>query len=402
MIEIMLSEKMINEKDKNQTIEKKDEKQMQKKTLFKRKRWVFIGIILFSAAISLLGACEDNRPPDAGENQNPPPTVKDEKPLIPDSSWDCGMPGGIPSPESGELVFEADMTLGDIQDVGQTQYGQRHVLVISGGTVSGPDISAEVLDGGLDYQLTLSNGAMEIDQINTLKTSDGAHIYFRSCGASASTSDVRIVPDFEAPNSSAYSFLNTGKFVGTREVDLEGGTMKLKVYDVSNVEVDSSAAGVVKVAQPNNVPDQSWSCQETDTKEKGDKLFTETVTLGKTITVGDSKYGERKIMPITGGSIASGGKIAGKVLFGGADYQIYGSTSTDVYVDARYTIETDDGELIIVRNCGPLMPLMTLAPSFETRKDGNYSYLNDGRWQSGFPMPNLRQTQVKINIFEYP
>lgn len=37
---------------------------------------------------------------------DPPPQVEDNRTMIPDSSWDCSMPDGISSPESGELVFE--------------------------------------------------------------------------------------------------------------------------------------------------------------------------------------------------------------------------------------------------------------------------------------------------------
>ena len=51
-------------------------------------------------------------------------------------------------------------------------------------------------------------------------------------------------------------------------------------------------------------------------------------------------------------------------------------------LDARYTIETNDGELIIVRNCGLASGLV---PVFETRVDGKYAYLNDGLWLSSSP-----------------
>lgn len=109
-------------------------------------------------------------------------------------------------------------------------------------------------------------------------------------------------------------------------------------------------------------------------------------------------------MPITGGIVS--GAINGSVLFGGADYQLYtGANVTDIYLDARYTIRADDGELIIVRNCGPLATIVdsnivpTLAPSFETRAGSNYSYSNDGRWRSSIPVPNADQTAVQLKIY---
>jgi hypothetical protein len=302
------------------------------------------------------------------------------------------MPQGIPTPEKGELVFEADMTIGEIHDMGQTPYGRRHLIEITGGNVSGPDITAEVLAGGLDFQLTLSNGAMEIDQVNILKTSDNKYIYFRNCGAAADQSDVRIVPDFEAPNSSAYSFLNSGKFAGIRKVDMRNKTMKIKVYDVSSVRMDLSAAGAVNVTQPNDVPDQIWECREADPSERqGAELYTERVNIGSSIAVGNSKNGFRNIIPITGGTAT--GQIAGKVLFGGADYQIISAGGMEL--DARYTIETNDGELIIVRNCGLASGLV---PVFETRVDGKYNYLNESLWLSSSPSIGLGS--VTLTIYE--
>ncbi len=52
----------------------------------------------------------------AGAQQPPPKNV-----LIPHSSWACSMPDGIPSPESGAKVFEAEMKLDRIYDLGTTQ-----------------------------------------------------------------------------------------------------------------------------------------------------------------------------------------------------------------------------------------------------------------------------------------
>ena len=72
--------------------------------------------------------------------------------------------------------------------------------------------------------------------MNLLQTNDGVAIYFRNCGvAPDSSGTVRVVPDFEAPNASAYAWLNTGKFVGTRVLDPQKRTLTMTIYDVSNV-----------------------------------------------------------------------------------------------------------------------------------------------------------------------
>ena len=77
-----------------------------------------------------------------------------------------------------------------------------------------------MLTGGLDYELTLSTGAMELEEVLIYKTSDNVSIFVRNCGVAApGDSAIRIVPDIEAPTSGSYAWLNTTKLVGTRVVD---------------------------------------------------------------------------------------------------------------------------------------------------------------------------------------
>jgi hypothetical protein len=64
--------------------------------------------------------------------------------------------------------------------------------------------------------------------------------------------------------------------------------------------------------------------------------------------VGLNSRGLRRIIPITGGTV-EGPLINGKVLPGGADFQIVVSeTSADL--DARYMLELDSGEHVFVQN----------------------------------------------------
>jgi hypothetical protein len=52
--------------------------------------------------------------------------------IVPHESWSCGLPNGIPRPDTGSLLFEAEMTLDRVADIGRTQYGRRQVGVIQG------------------------------------------------------------------------------------------------------------------------------------------------------------------------------------------------------------------------------------------------------------------------------
>jgi hypothetical protein len=293
--------------------------------------------------------------------------------IVPDPSWTCGMPDGIPSPTGGTLVFSVSLTVSDTHDVGNTQYGKRRQLDVSGGTITGDKLKGTVMSGGLDYELTLSNGAMELEEVLIYKTSDNTSIFVRNCGVAASgDSVVRIVPDIEAPTSGSYSWLNTTKLVGTRTV--EGGKIKLDIYDVSK-----AVAGTTKVQlkDPQGVPNTSWDCVGGN-GSKGNSVFTENVTLGSSFSVSNAKRGSRNIIPITGGTTT--GKVAGKILNGGADYQLAASSGTTL--DARYTLAPSDGSFIIVRNCGPIDALV---PAFEAAVDGPYKFLNDGKFLSSSP-----------------
>jgi len=300
-------------------------------------------------------------------------SVSGDTTIVPDPSWTCGMPDGIPSPTTGTLVFSVSLTVSATHNVGTTQYGKRRQLDVSGGTITGDKLKGTVLSGGLDYELTLSTGAIELEEVLVYKTSDNTSIFVRNCGvAAAGDQVVRIVPDIEAPTSGSYSWLNTGKFVGTRVV--AGDKITLDVYDVSKAPAGGTK---LQLKDPAGVPNNSWDCVS-GSGSKGDSVFTENVTLGSSFSVSNAKRGSRNIIPITGGTTT--GKVAGKILDGGADYQLAGSSGTTL--DARYTLAPSDGSFIIVRNCGPIN---TLVPAFEAAADGPYKFLNDGKFLSSAP-----------------
>jgi hypothetical protein len=334
--------------------------------------------------------CSKTLPP-AGTAQDNTGYTGEEKILIPHKSWQCGMADGIPVPEHGVVVFEADLNLDQAYDVGRTPYGRRNAYVIQGGTISGGKIRGSVMPGGLDFQLSFSDGGMEIEEIFVLQTDDGKYIYMRSAGTAADRGDVRMVPDFEAPNAGSYSWLNTGKYAGRRVVDSAAGTIKISVFDVSGVAVAPDATNSVQVTKPEDVRDQPWDYRKASAEEKrGDEMIRENVTLGQSQSVGATKNGNRNIIPITGGTLS--GKIEGKVLSGGADYQNLANPMT---IDARYLWQTNDGEVIIVRNGGSMG---LLAPAFEVRVDSKYAWLNDGLYLSS--NPGMGQGGVALTFYE--
>lgn len=79
-------------------------------------------------------------------------------------------------------------------------------------------------------------------------------------------------------------------------------------------------------------------------------LFVIRSGLGGIQKLGNTPYGERRIIDIQGGQVG-GPKLKGKVLPGGADWQIVRSDGV-VHLTARYTIETETGGLILVNSEG--------------------------------------------------
>ena len=121
-------------------------------------------------------------------------------------------------------------------------------------------------------------------------------------------------------------------------------------------------------------------------------LFKAEITLAAPQELGDTPMGRRRIINITGGRF-HGERLSGRVLPGGADWQVIRADGV-ADLDARYTFETRDGALIYVRNHGlrhgppevlkrlmageavdPLTYYMRTTPTFETG-DARYAWLN--------------------------
>ncbi len=105
------------------------------------------------------------------------------------------------------------------------------------------------------------------------------------------------------------------------------------------------------------------------------------VTIDGTYTVGNLPYGKRVVVPITGGTF-EGPLLKGTIVPGGADYQIVSNDGKRMDLEAIYSIRTDDGVYIHVRNKGmvsndPAKPYFKTVPQFEAPADSRYAWLND-------------------------
>ena len=121
-------------------------------------------------------------------------------------------------------------------------------------------------------------------------------------------------------------------------------------------------------------------------------LFKAEIALAAAQELGETPLGRRRIIGITGGRF-SGERLSGRVLPGGADWQVVRADGV-ADLDARYTLETSDGALIFVTNRGyrhgppevlqrlssgepvdPSLYYMRTTPRFETG-DARYAWLN--------------------------
>src|SRR5688572_21106664 len=72
--------------------------------------------------------------------------------------------------------------------------------------------------------------------------------------------------------------------------------------------------------------------------------------VGAPVEIGEVAHGRRRIVEILGGTV-KGPNFSAKLLPGGADWQMIQPDGFSE-LDTRYTLETDDGELVYVQNAG--------------------------------------------------
>lgn len=116
------------------------------------------------------------------------------------------------------------------------------------------------------------------------------------------------------------------------------------------------------------------------------------VELAEPMELGNAPGGRRRIIPIIGGRV-EGERLNGRILNLGADWQTVFADGT-AELDTRYSMQTDDGAIIDIRNFGyrhgppavlaalargesvdPSLYSMRTHPRFETG-DARYEWLN--------------------------
>ncbi|WP_144110584.1 DUF3237 domain-containing protein [Paraburkholderia sp. BCC1886] len=146
------------------------------------------------------------------------------------------------TPASGiglEFIGTLDVQVGPPAETGAHSLGNRRLIPIVSGTLSGPRINGTILDGGADSQIVRPDGLVELSARYMIETADGARIYVENNGLrralvpqddGAATSGAidgslsgapmyfRTAPKFETAHPD-YAWLTQSLFVcsGTRE-----------------------------------------------------------------------------------------------------------------------------------------------------------------------------------------
>ncbi len=113
-------------------------------------------------------------------------------------------------------------------------------------------------------------------------------------------------------------------------------------------------------------------------------LFDAHVEVAEIVTLGRTPLGERRVVNILGGWFR-GERLSGRIRPGGADWQAVGDDGA-ARLDARYTLETDQGMLVQVRSQGlrhgPPDVLARLAAG-EAVDPGRYYFRTVLRFETG-------------------
>lgn len=134
----------------------------------------------------------------------------------------------LPAPKL-EYVCTIEVKLDPVLVVGESVHGIRRIIPIIGGTVKGPQINGEVLNGGADWQNIRKDGVAEIEARYQFKTDDGTIVYIKNAGMRIASPEIaakiasgeivdpslyyfRTILQFEAPNGK-YDWLNKSIFV---------------------------------------------------------------------------------------------------------------------------------------------------------------------------------------------
>lgn len=88
----------------------------------------------------------------------------------------------MPAPPTLIPMTQVRCEVGALVTLGPAKHGERRYVPLGGGTVRGPELNGTLVEGGVDWQVARSDGALEIAAHYVIRTDDGALVEVQSDG----------------------------------------------------------------------------------------------------------------------------------------------------------------------------------------------------------------------------
>jgi hypothetical protein len=95
-----------------------------------------------------------------------------------------------PAPPALVPLTQIRCEVGALVSLGVATHGERRYVPLLGGTVSGPELSGRIVEGGVDWQINRSDGVLDIAAHYVIRADDGALIEVQSDGMRHGAPDV--------------------------------------------------------------------------------------------------------------------------------------------------------------------------------------------------------------------
>ena len=80
--------------------------------------------------------------------------------------------------------------VGALVSLGPAKYGERRYVPLLGGTVAGPELNGDIVEGGVDWQVNRADGLLDIAAHYVIRAGDGGLIEVQSDGMRHGPPDV--------------------------------------------------------------------------------------------------------------------------------------------------------------------------------------------------------------------
>ena len=291
--------------------------------------------------------------------------------------------------------------------IGETPLGFQQAIPIGDGSFEGPLLRGTAIAGAADWQLIRRDGVALLDVTGAMLTDDGVTIRVSSKGMRHGPREVmqrlaageqvlpteyymRAVAKFDAP-AGRYEWLNRALFVTWGE--RYANEVVIHYFAVAMGETANSQPAS-QLVPPSIFP-------------KAEYVFAITGSIAEPMTMGDTALGTKRAIPITGGSV-QGDKIRGRVIPGGADWQLIRRDGV-TELEASYALQLDDGAIVQVVNRGIMVPapqhagpnakpVIRTAISFEAPA-GPHEWLNKAIFLTTVNLHPELSNAVLVNVY---